>query len=347
MNVIIANKYSEMLSNLHVDIIKNLKGVFSAEQIVENFQNFYFKKMILDITAIEDYQNIANIQKLSVGLDMDKVIFLLDDSQITNSPQYISQLISMSIYNFTKNIDAIAYLIDNPNSYKDVAQYHLLNQQIPIEKPKNVNKDKEESFINQSVNRVYMGTRTIVIKDLTDGAGATTLTYMMKKALSAEYKVLALEVDKKDFLYFNDADLRSVTSGELDSIVKNPNNDYDVILVDINDSPRISTINEAIYLVEPSTIKLNKMVRKDRLILEKMKSYKVILNKSLLSEKDVEEFEYESRCKVFDNIPPLDDKKDKIEEVDKLLVKMSFDRLKSSQVENKKGPKLFEIVKDN
>ena len=37
--------------------------------------------MILDITAIKDYKNIANIQKLSVSLDMDKVILLLDESK--------------------------------------------------------------------------------------------------------------------------------------------------------------------------------------------------------------------------------------------------------------------------
>ena len=66
--------------------------------------------MILDITAIRDYQNIATIQKLSFGLDMSKVILLLDDSQQVNSPAYISELISMGIYNFTRNIDAITYL---------------------------------------------------------------------------------------------------------------------------------------------------------------------------------------------------------------------------------------------
>jgi hypothetical protein len=76
MNVIIANKYSEMLSNLKIDVIKNVQGEFEAEDIVSNFQNFFFKKMILDITAVKDYTNIANIQKLSFGLDMSKVILI-------------------------------------------------------------------------------------------------------------------------------------------------------------------------------------------------------------------------------------------------------------------------------
>lgn len=349
MNVIIANKYSEMLSNLKIDVIKNIQGEFDADDIVSNFQNFFFKKMILDITAIKDYTNIANIQKLSFGLDMSKVIILLDDSPVVNSPQYISELISMGIYNFTRNIDAISYLIDNPNSYKDVAQYHILGSSGPLNDAKsNIDLDPgkvNSNFINESVNKVYMGPRVIAIKDLTEGAGATTFTYMCKKALQEFYKVLAIEVDKKDFMYFNDGDLRSVTTGELESITKNPNSDYDVILVDINDSPKISGIKEILHLVEPTTLKLNKLIRTDRLILEKMKNYQLVLNQSLLSDKDVEEFEYESRCKTFENVPPLDDKKEKNVVINKLLYKMGFDKMMPSDY-NKKPAKLFGIVKD-
>ena len=54
MNVIISNRYSEMLSNLNIDVIKNVRGEYDAEVIVSNFQNFFFNKMILDITAVKD-----------------------------------------------------------------------------------------------------------------------------------------------------------------------------------------------------------------------------------------------------------------------------------------------------
>ena len=349
MNVIVANKYSQMLSNLRIDIIKNVEGEFDVEDIVSNFQNFFFNKMILDITAIKDYQNIATIQKLSFGLDMSKVILLLDDSQVVNSPSYISELISMGIYNFTRNIDAVAYLINNPNTYKDVAQYHILGASgAKADTQANISLDPGQinsSFINESVNKMFMGTRVIAVKNLSDGAGATTLTYMMKKALEGNYRVLAIEVDKKDFMYFNDSDLRSVTTAELETITKNPNSDYEVILVDINDSPKISTIKEIIHLVEPTTIKLNKMIRMDRLVLEKMKSYQVVLNKSLLNEKDVEEFEYESRCKTFANLPYLDDKQEDNKDIKKFLYKMGFDKLIPEGLE-KKTVKWFGIVKD-
>ena len=86
MNVIISNRYSEMLTNLPIDIIKNVRGEYDADIIVSNFQNFFFNKMILDITAVKNYKDINNIQKLSFGLDMNKVILLLDDSKEVNSP---------------------------------------------------------------------------------------------------------------------------------------------------------------------------------------------------------------------------------------------------------------------
>ena len=42
--------------------------------------------MFLDITAIKDYKDLNNLQKLSMSINMDKVILLLDkDDQISDS----------------------------------------------------------------------------------------------------------------------------------------------------------------------------------------------------------------------------------------------------------------------
>ena len=347
MNVIIANKYKEMLSNLNIDIIKSLQGEFEVEDIIDNFQNFFFNKMILDITAIKNYQNIAVIQKLSLGLDMNKVILLLDDSDTVNSASFISQLVSMGIYNFTRNIDAIMYLINNPNSYKDVAQYHMLNGGESIIKDGKGFDDragKTNTFISGDFKASGFGSRIIGIKNLTEGAGATTLIYMLKKQLEENYKVLTLEVDKNDFIFFNDSDLLSVSTPELDPIIKNPNANYDVILVDINDSVKEDSLTEMLYLMEPSTIKLNKMIRKDRGILERMADKKLILNQSLLNAKDIKEFEYEARCKVFYNIPPLDDKQNDHQVLDGLLYQLGFDRQEAGKP--KVNAKLFGIKKE-
>ena len=68
MNVIVSNKYAAMLSNLNIDLIKSINGEFDADELVAQFDNFFFNKMILDITAIKDYQDITKIQELSVNM---------------------------------------------------------------------------------------------------------------------------------------------------------------------------------------------------------------------------------------------------------------------------------------
>ena len=80
MNVIISNKYQSVLETLDIDVIKTLNGEFEVDDIINQFQNFFFQRMILDITALKSYKDIKTLQKLSISLDMDKVILLLDDS---------------------------------------------------------------------------------------------------------------------------------------------------------------------------------------------------------------------------------------------------------------------------
>ena len=63
MNVIVSNKYQLMLENLGIDVIKSLNGEFEVDEIINTFQNFFYQRMILDITAIKDYKDIRNLQK--------------------------------------------------------------------------------------------------------------------------------------------------------------------------------------------------------------------------------------------------------------------------------------------
>ena len=58
MNVIIANKYQTMLQSLNIDVIKVLTGEFEVDDIISSFQNFYFQRMIIDVTAIKNYRDI-------------------------------------------------------------------------------------------------------------------------------------------------------------------------------------------------------------------------------------------------------------------------------------------------
>ena len=345
MNVKIVNKYAALLAGLDIDFIKSIDGEFTPEDIVMQFSNFFFNKMIIDITAIKGYQDITKIQELSVNMDMSKVILLLDDSEVVNSPRYLSQLVSMGIYNFTRNVDAIKFLIDNPNSYKDVAQYHQLNNQMMSypENPKNVSNDMAtDSYASPTIIYEERNLRIIGIKNVTEHAGSTTLTYLLKKQLEKKYRVVAVEVDDNDFMFFNDKSLKHTNHMELQNFIA-ANYNADVILVDLNNQGPVAACNEVLYLIEPGLIKLNKLIRKDKKAFEKLKGEKIILNRSVLNSTDVADFEYESRSKVYYNIPYLDDKLENNHVLNELLIKMGFARLDEDNSE--KGGKLFSIFK--
>ena len=81
------------------------------------------------------------------------------------------------------------------------------------------------------------------------------------------------------------------------------------VIIDLNDCKIDSVCDEILYLVEPSSIMLNKLIKKNRNVFEKLTDNKILLNKSLLSNKEVTELEYEANAKMFYNIPPLDERK--------------------------------------
>lgn len=316
MNVIIANRNQKVLDDLNIDVIKRLNGEFDVNEIINQFQHYFFQRMILDITALKNYQDITTLQKLSIALDMDKIILLLDDLENNTSTDYLSKLISMGIYNFTKNVEGIMYLYNNPNTYRDVAQYHQL-EPVVVE------------TVVQTVETKVRGTRVIGIKNITRQSGATTLIYMMMRQLERHYSVIALELDKKDFMFFKDKNMISITSGQLGAEIAK-HNKKDVILVDINNSVEAEyLVQEVIYLVEPSVIKLNKLTMIDPRIFQKYKDKKVVLNQSLLNNKDVLDFEYESRLKIFYNMPPLNERDKSIPVLNSFLKKLGFDKQKS------------------
>ena len=316
MNVIVANKYQSLLGSLNIDVIKSINGEFTVDELIAQFQSFYFNKMIIDVTAIKGYEDIKVMQNLSVNFDMTKVILLLDDSEKVNSPMYISQLISMGIYNFSNDINTIRYLIDNPNQYKDVANYH------------NISGFKKPALNDKAVDntRGKMSQKIIGFKNVTEHAGATTLIYLLKLHLEKVYNVKAVEIDKNDFIYFNDSSLESTSSIGFADFLSN-NASLDVILVDLNDGNVNEYCTDIIYLIEPGLIKLNKLIRQDNAIFTKLNEKKIVLNRSVLDTKDVSDFEKESGSKVFYNIPYLDDKIDDQMIVNAFLVALGFSRV--------------------
>ena len=310
MNVLITNQQEALLSGLDIEIIKTLRGEYDIDEIISQFSNFFFGRMILDVTAIKNYHDIVNYQKLSIALPVDKIILLLPNDNSVNNPSFISKLISMGFYNFGKTYEEIVYLIDHPNTYKDVAHLHQLE---PATTGSVVvgNVQAPTQAVASGPMQAVPVSRIIGIKNVTQNAGATTLTYLMKRELETIHgvSVLALEVNKREFMYFNDASLISVSKQDLMRELLKARN-YNVVVIDLNDCDS-SVCDDVIYLVEPSILKLNKLLKLDGNALNKLKGQKVVLNKTLVAGGNLDTFEYETGIKVFSVIKPLDDRSSK------------------------------------
>ena len=329
MNVMVYNKYKSLLMGLNIEVMKSLEGVYNVDEIIDTFANFYFDKMILDITAIRDYQNPDNLQKLAMNINMENVIFLLDDNPETDNKTFLSTLISLGIYNFTKNAEGINYLLVHPHTYRDVVNIHDLQDLEPAQPAPN-NAQGQQQGSNPDTNIIIApssggGSRLRIVgfKNITSHAGASSLIYMLKKILSEYRNVCAIEVNKVDFLYFNDNEMISSTGPDLLKEIMHKNY-CDIILVDLNDYEDVDICTDVFYLIEPSTIMINKLLRKNKGIFEKLKNEKVILNKCLLSNEDIATFEYETKLKVLYSIPPLDDRSDKLDALKKFINKVNL-----------------------
>ena len=298
MNVIISNERQAELANLDIEVIKSIHGVFDADELVQMFSNFFFGRMILDLTALKNYQDIHNLQKLSMALDVET------------------------------NLDGVNYLLNNPNTYRDVAHLQQLDSNTSSSGNPSIQQETVPTPSGDGamvINNIVSGGAYILgIRNLTDHAGATMLAYLLKKELDSLGKsTIAIEVNKRDFIYINDQTLVSVNSDRLSAELMK-HRDVAVILLDLNGDENIDLCTEVIYLVEPSTIKLNKLMRRDRTIFEKLRGKKIVLSKSLLTMQDISEFEYEAGTKVFFNLPPLDERANNSEVLGELLNRLGI-----------------------
>ena len=324
MNVIVGNERLDELSSLDVDVIKSINGVFDSLEIVSIFKNFYFNKMILDATSIKDYQNTNNIQKIITELDPNKIILFLPKTEEVSSQVYLSQLVKMGVYNFTNNIEGVKYLITHNNTYDDVAQLEQVEEQV-------------QELTETVHEKVQSGCRVVGIRNVTDHAGATTLIYMLKRELERIYgeTVYAVEVNRHDLQYFNVRNTISCTKESLVSTI-NKLTEASVILVDLNECEDDSVCGDVLYLIEPSSIRLNKLMRTNKNIFNQLVGKKIILNKSLLTGKDINDFEYEAKTKVFYNVPPLDERR-KNQEISNLIGNVGLDNVNSTNSKKSSG----------
>lgn len=341
MNVIVSNERKNELNNLNIDIIKSVEGVFSVEEIIGMFTNFFFNKMFLDITSIKDYTDYSNLKKLFQSIDPNKIIVYLND--ITNNKEYISDLITLGVYNFTNNYEELLVLFNNPKSFNDVSNLQINKSSYDINKEIDeelgVNQKKEFTFVDFTLPGEYDGNKKIIgVVNLTSHAGATTLVVQMIKQLNIKYKAIGIEMNKQDFIFFNTFNLYSCT-GKDDVLRKiKEHQDVDAVIVDLNQYDYKEFCTDIIYLMEPGVIKVTKLIKKNNRIFEELSGSKIVLNRTNMDIDNVHEFEVETNCKIFSVVSNFRDNLDRVISVDKLLVKLGYTKLNDNiDKKEKKG----------
>lgn len=324
MNVILMNERKE-LSNLNIDVIKSIEGEYSVEELIGMFTNFFFNKMILDITSIKDYTDYSKLKILFENIDSNKVIVYLND--VVNNKEYISNLITLGVYNFTLNYNEIMELFKNPKSFNDVSNLQIIKSSYEInsELDKIYNKDKEDPVEVFTMSNEDEGNLKIIgVVNLTSHAGATTLVVQMIKQLNLNYNAIGIEMNKQDFLYFNTPNLYSCMSKvEVMKKIKE-HKDLDVVIVDLNNVDSKEFCTDVIYLIEPGTIKINKLIKGNSKIFEDLINDKIVLNRTNMDKNQVSEFEIESKIKIFSVVSNFRDNLDRVISVDKLLYNLGY-----------------------
>ena len=327
MNVIVANRKHSDLASLDVDVIKSLNGEYDADELIETFKNFFYNKMILDVTALKGYDSLETYEKLVKGLVPDKIVFLLPEGSKLCTPNFLSHLIDAGIYNFTTDLNGVKYLLKKPNTLNDVEHIKkMVNESSSDEVEESFDESNEDTRnLVKTTAKINDGVTIIGFKNVTEHAGSTTLIYMLRKELAKTYgndAVIAIELNKNDFIYFNDKHLFSVRENEIKNTISSKTSAR-IILVDLNNAVDDSYCGDIIYLIEPTTIKLNKLIQRNKIIFSSLANKKVILNKSALLNNDVSDFESEAGVKVFYNMSSLDERK-RNEIISDFLVKIGL-----------------------
>ena len=318
MNLVIVNENTRVVNSLTIDIIKVLSGVYDVNSVEKELVNFYFNKVIIDITAIKNYFSSFDLFEFLNYFGKDKVILLLNDSAYCNSKEFLTQLINNGYYNFTSNSQGVSFLVNRSNTYEDVKKY-IQTTTFTSELNSSISSNNSSTKVNNI--------KIIGIKNLSEGAGSTTLMQQMVKQLAFNYKVKGIELNGFDAMYFRNPDIIFCNDyTEAETKIQGLKG-IDAIIIDLNEFEDKNNIcTDIIYLLEPGIIRISKFIKNINKYKDKLNDMKIVLNRSALKDEEINYFEKETDLKVYYNLNNFDDKKDRLLSIDKLLIKLGFNK---------------------
>ena len=316
MNIIVANKYKSIIHGSGIDVLKELDGIFKVSDISNSINSIFYKKLIIYATALDRFPKEDVLNELVKRFDVERLILFLPPD---NPPpkRFLSFLVSINLYNFTDNINGLLGLMQKSNTYEDVSKY-------VVSEPVNQVQNSSDFGFEQNIAETQNGRIILGFKNATKNAGSTSLVYMLMKALEEVHKVkaIAVEVEKRDFVFYANQNMYSIQQDKVNEFLS-ISSQSEIVLVDLGDDGNPELCSDIIYLVEPSLYRINELIMTNRNAFNKLKGKKVVLNKSLLTDRDIEIFSKEANISIYFNLPPLNDRIHN-KEIDNLLLKLGL-----------------------
>lgn len=296
------------IANSHFDNSNNFNSDVSYSDVLANMNvassniqstNMQQNNNVLDANNNNSYGTSNIPYNVASGVQVEPV---------QNSISSQDYLVGPSVTNMMQGVEVQKqnnYSMQNTmpyvanNGVNDIVQ----NQQNSVQGNVFIQKDFYNATSLNENKKFILG-----IINVTEHAGSTTLTYLIKKALERDFHktVSAIEVNKNDFIVYRDKKMISANDNNVKEYIDKINDDF--IIIDLNNKNNLDLCNDVLYLVEPSLIKVNKLMLTKSDIFQSLVTQKVILNKSFLTESDVKIFEKEAGIKIFANIPTLNDR---------------------------------------
>ena len=299
--------------NTYEDAIKTVDDSYSSdvyvdnsikdqEQTVDNNTNNVINN---DFTGMEQNQSSLGDLLSHFNLNNSSVENTSDDNNINQQNLADEVITDGQVY---QNVNQP----DMSNVVTNMFEQNMSNVGNDFSNVQNDNGNKNTFLISGDFDETYVSSKpqkvVIGLKNVTSHAGCTSLIYMLHVMATVNLKknVLSVEVGKNDFRLFRNNKMISTSENDVKTVIDNSNEE--IVFVDLNNYDGSDICSDILYLVEPSTIKLNNLMATNRNVFNELKNEKVLLNKSLLSSSDVNVLEGEAGLKFFYNIPPLNDR---------------------------------------
>ena len=143
MIVVITNKLKEIIdsSRLKEANCKYAVGFYTVNDCIQSLSSLDIDYLVIDITAFKDAFEISSWKRVKDFIDPSKTVILLEEAKSYSNVGFLSMLITMGFYNFTKTGEGITRLMERPNSYQEVAKYQKMAMNLEDRK-----EEEEERF---------------------------------------------------------------------------------------------------------------------------------------------------------------------------------------------------------